>query len=158
MTSDCRAAGKLDLVRLSLFGLSLIANVWQLTTGTKQRSAAPYTTHRYDPRQSHAFSRHTENTRRRRGSPFRRSDERIPGARIAMTVESKALPAAWAVFDTHHVLWVETWTREYPPAVLATLCHGRRRRRRRNGRKLKIIEHISLDSVIQAPGGPTGSF
>ena len=58
MTSDCRAAGKLDLVRLSLFGLSLIANVWQLTTGTKQRSAAPYTTHRYNPRQRHAFSRH----------------------------------------------------------------------------------------------------
>jgi hypothetical protein len=29
------------------------------------------------------------------------------------------------------------------------------RRRRRNVRKLKIIEHISLDGVIQAPGGPT---
>jgi hypothetical protein len=29
------------------------------------------------------------------------------------------------------------------------------RRRRRNVRKLKIIEHTSLDGVIQAPGGPT---
>jgi dihydrofolate reductase len=29
------------------------------------------------------------------------------------------------------------------------------RRRRRNVRKLKIIEHISLDGVIQAPGGRT---
>jgi dihydrofolate reductase len=28
-------------------------------------------------------------------------------------------------------------------------------RRRRNVRKLKIIEHISLDGVIQAPGSPT---
>jgi dihydrofolate reductase len=40
-------------------------------------------------------------------------------------------------------------------AVSPAYAMAEARRRRSNMRKLKIIEHISLDGVIQAPGGPT---